>query len=311
MPEQRIREWLLTEGYPLEFRTALTFRKCGFSIRQGEFVKSSKESLREVDVVAYATAAEHLRVYQVVECKWSGDKPWVVFTSEHQRIAESACVNQTIGSLLGTAIAWILAGDPEIAKLELFASPVRPGFGGRQAFVRASDLFYNTIQSAVSKAKAIVDKYDEHVDLEKRIPRWGAIAFPVVVLQAGLFEAYMDRTTGDMAVEQARHLRIHWRGSEAWSHHATVDVVVEEYLQEFAQLRAHETDALIDGMRRARENIENCWQKCSLADLDFRPAGRGTTGLPRLLREVLRKEQKSEKDRRQIETEDNSKEPRA
>src|SRR5260370_232246 len=83
--------------------------------------------------------------------KWSRDKPWVVFSSEMDPMATSACVNQTISSLLGGSIAWILSGDKQAADLALFASPARGGFGGRQAFSKGNDLFYTALQSVVSK----------------------------------------------------------------------------------------------------------------------------------------------------------------
>lgn len=262
--QDTVREWLVTEGYPLEFRTALEFSKQGFSIRHGTYVKGSKEGLREVDVIAYEAAPENLRVYHVIECKWSGDKPWIVFTSETQQMAESACVNQTISSLLGGSIAWILAGDPEVGSLGLFVSPERAGFGGRQVFSKGSDVFYATVQSVVEKAKSIVDEYDERCNLGKGLPEWGAVAFPVVVVQGGLFEGYMDWASGEIVVEPRRHLRLHWRGSEAWSHHATVDVVSDDYISEYATACARDTGLLLEKMRRARKNIELCWENSSL-----------------------------------------------
>jgi hypothetical protein len=289
--EQRVKDWLLGEGYPLEFRTARAFRRQGFWARQGEYVRGPKESLREVDVIAHRTIPERIRICHVIECKWSGDKPWVVFTSEGQQMASSACVNQAISSCLARSMVWILAGDQEVADLRLFASPLRPGFSGRQAFAKGNDLFYTAVQSVVSKAKAIVDEYDDDVDLVQRIPEWGAVAFPVVILQGGLFEGYMNWATGEIAVEASNHIRVHWRGSEAWAHHATVDIVSEAYVEEFARIRAQETDLLLEKMRLARANIESCWAKSSLSGLDFRQAPRGTRGLPALLRLIQKREQ--------------------
>src|SRR5271166_1922951 len=104
--QARVRDWLLGEGYPLEFRAAREFRKRGFSVRQGVYAKSENESPREVDVIAYGTVPERIRVDHVIECKWPQDKPWVVLTAEGQQMAESACVNQAISSLLGRSLVW-------------------------------------------------------------------------------------------------------------------------------------------------------------------------------------------------------------
>jgi hypothetical protein len=298
--QDKVKEWLVSEGYPLEFRTALEFLKQPFTVRQGSYVQCSGEGLREVDVIAYATAEEHIRIYHVIECKWSGNKPWIILTSETHQIAESACVNQTISSLLGGSITWTLAGDPEVASIGLFASPKRAGFNGRQAFSKGSDPFYAAIQSVVSKAKSIVDTYDERCDLSKALPEWGAVAFPMIVVEGGLFEAHMDSSSGDIVVQPTKHVRVHWRGSEAWSYHASVDIVSDDYICEIARARAHDTNLLLKKMRLARQNIEACWEKNSLRQLEFQRAPRGTTGLPSILRAILVRERETQSKRLQL-----------
>lgn len=63
----KIKEWLSSEGYPVEFQTALNFFKKGFTVRQGHYAQCS-EGPREVDILAYVTDAEHrLRVHHVIE----------------------------------------------------------------------------------------------------------------------------------------------------------------------------------------------------------------------------------------------------
>src|ERR1700687_1334235 len=97
----KVRAWLDEEGYPLEFATAATFRRHGFAVRQGMYIRE-KGDAREIDVAASRNAKRNglRRVYHVVECKWSKDKPWVVFTGPGG-MAASACITQTISSLLG------------------------------------------------------------------------------------------------------------------------------------------------------------------------------------------------------------------
>ena len=48
----KVEEWLASEGYPLEFRTALAFRKHRFAVQQGAYAKGSEDHLREIDVLA-------------------------------------------------------------------------------------------------------------------------------------------------------------------------------------------------------------------------------------------------------------------
>src|SRR4051794_35033755 len=81
----KVDEWLRHEGYPLEYITAATFHQMGFGIWQGVYVRSSSdENPREIDVIGLYDSSDEdvlLRVEYVIECKWSRDKPWVVFTS--------------------------------------------------------------------------------------------------------------------------------------------------------------------------------------------------------------------------------------
>jgi hypothetical protein len=286
----RVKEWLITEGHPLEFQVAREFLNSGFEIRQGAHTKSAGDTPREVDVLAYKTDRENkIRIYQVAECKWSGDKPWIVFTSEAHQMADSACVAQTIASVLGRSIVWVLAGDPEVSGLSLFASPERAGFGGRQVFAKGNDLFYATIQSVIAKAKSMVSEYDTSGDL-KDIPAWSAVAFPMIVVEGGLFEGFMDWESGEVIVRQISSAKVHWTGSDVWNLHASVDVVTRSYFKEFVSVRSREVDVMVEKMRLARTNIEACWVAESLAGLNSQKAPRGITGLPTVLRAILVKE---------------------
>jgi hypothetical protein len=280
--KDRVREWLTTEGYPLEFETASAFTKCGFSVRQGRYVKCSDE-LREIDVLAYETLADpFVRVYQVIECKWSGDKPWVVFASEVASMANSACACQTLSSLLGYAIVWVLAGDTDITNLRCFTSPDRAGFSGRQAFSKNNDVFYGAIQSVIGKTKGVVDEYDLKTNLVEGLPEWAVLAFPSIVVKGALFEAYMDQT-GEIRLEERNHIRIHWTGSDVWNLHVSVDIVRDDYVAEFATIRAAETQVLLKKMRTVRKSIASCWENRSLAELVVQPASRGVANLPSVL----------------------------
>src|SRR5262249_24084840 len=93
--KSKVAAWLDKEGYPLEFRTANSFRRAGFRVRQSEYVRAEDgDKVREIDVAASKTwrlDKPMLRVYHVVECKWTKDKPWVVFSSP-ETITSSACI---------------------------------------------------------------------------------------------------------------------------------------------------------------------------------------------------------------------------
>ena len=102
LPE-KVKAWLSGEGYPLEFATANTFERADFETRQGMYLSMPKtNAFREIDVVASRVVQNDqvsCRVSIVVECKWSRDKPWVVFTSRLGRSSWQEKVAYGVSSL--------------------------------------------------------------------------------------------------------------------------------------------------------------------------------------------------------------------
>ena len=83
--DEKVKRWVEKEGDPLEFSTAHKFKKRRFSVEQSYFAKDENGKAREVDVLATANVPigrSFLRIKHVVECKWSKDKPWVLFKDE-------------------------------------------------------------------------------------------------------------------------------------------------------------------------------------------------------------------------------------
>ena len=164
----QVLKWLGGEGYPLEFRTANTFRKNHFAVSQGMFVTDIESGKpREVDVIAHETtyrADQHLRIEYVVECKYSKDSPWVVFSSPTGMMHPAACIAHTLGTAPAEAAIWALAGDDRLQSLETFCAPPRPGFGGISTLKKKTDAFYSAIQSVVSASSAILKDHESPRD---------------------------------------------------------------------------------------------------------------------------------------------------
>lgn len=284
----RLSIWLENEGYPLEFRTANAFRQSGWQVRRGEYVRTESEAVREIDVAATMTEGDDvgfIRAYHVLECKWSKDKPWIVF-SDPGGIAPSACITQAFSSLLAGACLWAMAGDSALHGLGLFATPSRPGFSGRQGFSKGSDVFYDALRSVTTHTAALVRRYDAYRN-PGRMPDSAVVAFPVVVLDGKLFEAWYDESEGAVQLEERESMRLHWRGAPSWLMHATVDIVVSDHIAGFAALRAEESRKLLRLMRETRDQIGKCFETRTLSGLTVTKGGRGVVGLPPLLREIV------------------------
>lgn len=292
--QSRLSQWLSEEGYPTEFRTASVFQRHGFRVFQGYYVRDDdSNTVREIDVFASRTkfTTDYLvRAYHVVECKWSQDKPWVVFTSPTAHVGSAACVAQTIGSSLGRTVLWALAGDESLHKMDLFSTPERPGFNGRQAFSKGNDHFYSAMKSVTSLASLAMREYDDKNRPKGKMPRNAVVAFPVIVVDGQLFEAFYNADEDAVRIEPVERVRCHWRGAPSWDFHATIDIVSICYLDDFVAKRVGELNSLIPKMENTRNEIAQCFDQRTLAPLTIPRAARGMVGLPWLLREARAEE---------------------
>lgn len=291
----KVTDWLNQEGYPLEFKTASVFKKNSFNVWQGSYVRDEDEdTTREIDVVAdisdYADA-HMIRVSHVVECKWTKEKPWIIFT-DYKSMAPSACIAQTMGSLLGDTCLWSIAGDKKLHSLDVFFTPDKPGFNGRQAFSKGIDEVYSTLRSITSKTYSLVKEFDHKGRKRGTMPRHSLIAFPVIVIDGNLFEASYDTKKNDVILQKKERIRLHWRGSPTWPLHATIDVITVNHLESFCSKRANEIYKLIKVVKVSTMQIEECFKSKSLDHLDVSCGGRGVLGLPPLLTELVKQKKK-------------------
>lgn len=302
--EENVTDWLSTEGYGLEFLAANIFSEQGFSVHQGNYVRDKESQIpREIDVVAEVTASmesllsdkqSHLRIEYIVECKWSAEKPWVVFSSPNNRMAPSACITQSIASHTGHALLWTLVGDTELQKLDTFSVPERPGYGGRQAFSKSNDVFYSAMQSITSAASSLAKSYDPRNGFDLRpILEWATVVLPIIVIDGKIFDVYFDERTGKTAINQVNHVRLHWKGAEARSHIVTVDLVTLEELSNFVKQRRKEADVILERMQTCLTHIQNCYTQKSLVPLEITKGPRGMIGLPYVLERIRQIEEEA------------------
>lgn len=265
--KSNVEEWLSKEGYSLEFSTANVFRRAGFKVSQGQYVRDSvADTARDIDVSARRdrhTENVILRIENVVECKWSKDRPWVIFSS-NDPIPSSACIAQTIGSDLGQNLLWLSSNDPFLHGTNHFYTPERPGFSGRQALNSGKDLFYSAMQSVTSTASLLAKQYDFIPVPPFTLPKLAVIVFPVIVVQGQLFEAFYDEGNEKVILEQVGRMRLHWRGSESYVLNATVDIVSADDLDAFANERASEVTKVLDSLEGSFNLIDECYKTHSL-----------------------------------------------
>jgi hypothetical protein len=301
----KVKAWFESEGYPLEFDTSRVFKEQGFSTLQGYYISDETNGQpREVDVLADIDLRlddyKFIRARQVVECKWSRDKPWVIFTSRQSTMAESACIAQTIGSRLAEAAMFCEAGNSHLYEMDTFKSPQRGGFAGHRAFEKEGDnkqdQFYRAVQGVVNAAVALARRHDASSHNELTIPDHCFLLFPIIVVEGSLFEAYYDDKAAAISLAEVDNLRLFWRGSKANRRPITVvDVVTAKAAAAFARNRAGDMKALLAHVKLAIDRIRTAHNEHNFEKLEIKPASRGFTGLPPLLAELYALAQSAKK----------------
>jgi len=200
-------------------------------------------------------------------------------------MAPTACIAQTISSLLGSAVVWALAPEEECHAMKVFRTPASPGFGGRQAFSKGNDLFYSSLRSVTSASTQLMLAYD-HGRRRNTLPDSCVIAFPIVVVDGELFEASFCEERGEMKIEPASDVRCHWRGAPSWDFHATIDFVTLRGLDAFLAARRAEIVRLLELISVTTREIATCFETQSLEALTAKQGSRGIRGLHPLLREI-------------------------
>jgi hypothetical protein len=270
MPEskQDLREkvagWLEKEGYPLEMKVAHAFRRRNFRVQQGHFFKDpNTDKVREIDVLASRRGdigGRLVRVVFIIECKWSKDKPWVVFTDSSIHLTDAQCIRERSASHHGRRILQVAAGAPLLSDAGLFFMPEAPAYGTRTALTD-NDRTYEALSSVTAATNALVALLDP--------APIAAVFFPVIVLDGRLFGCDLAPDGTITITERSTHVLV-WRRPMASAPRAIVHLVT------LADL-----DRLVEESERTANELLRLDAK-QVAEMLGKPGGRVSADDPRI-----------------------------
>ena len=181
--KEKVQEWLLSQGYPLEMKVASALREHGFEVRQSHYYKDIQtDEHREIDILAVRTdLLGYAEVAFLIECK-ATQKPWVLFTSEdtisgYNRLFSLGITSEHVKKLLCED------SSNHLYTLPLFKKEGRVAYGATVAFTNGYDIAF---QAAMSSTKAAISRKAE------RQSTGFQISFPVIVVDGPLFEGYLS-----------------------------------------------------------------------------------------------------------------------
>jgi hypothetical protein len=132
--------------------------------------------------------------------------------------------------------------------------------------------------------------YEKYVKNQQDIFSHGTLIIPIVVIEGKLFETYFDTQKEEMVIKEQKKIRLHWKGSEAWNLHSTIDIVTIEELDNYVSKLDYETTILINKMKETFSLINKCIENKSIDPIRHMIKGaRGILSLPPILDKLLTK----------------------
>jgi len=243
----KILTWLETQGYPLEMRVSRAFQQGGFHVVQSDYYQDREtEELREADVVAGLQKVIGnilLRVTCVIECKSSNSKPWVLFASD-RKLSAPARVTQRAGNYLAQAFLDGVCKHAEVQSLPILQVPAKPAYGMTQAFTSGADICYAAAMSVANAALGYSFR-DEPITHKRSAPDLLEIVFPIIVTEASLFSAHLEKDSSISLKEEKAGLLL-WRKQIVGMPHTIVHVVTASHLKDFVDDASASAQRLIE-----------------------------------------------------------------
>ncbi len=269
--EERVAEWLKTQGYPLEFETREVFERHGFETIQGRRVPQQDGDPLEVDVTASMMRAAidtRLEVRFVVECKYAPE-PWVLFVKD-----ELSTSPQCLGNELAETLMTIRRARDEVAVLASFKTD---GCAFNVATLKGKDQAFDTVKSVVCRVEGSIDNIDQH--FTKSRPPFAVFEKPLVVIRGELCAVRWNSETKQLVPQRVRSASVEYRS--ATGRRFFVDVVTEGLLDEYLTVSHKHTAAFLEAMHSTADEFDAAWKQGRLSPLRLPRAD--ADRLPRLL----------------------------
>lgn len=239
-----VRKWLREKGFPFEMKVANTFLAHGFGALQGTYYTDpeSKKS-REIDVFARLNAATNdftISLEVIVECKYSKDKPWILFygaLSSNSPLQPSEPYNKDTGD----ALLSNLGSCQSLSGHGFFLGPEKTAYSGTTAHQDNDDRAYKAF-SAITCALRYA-YYPPSFLFTALASRTIKIKVGISVIQGSLYGAELD-SAGELCVTPLQWGRVRLKQGQP-SQDVLLDVVTFEYLPTFLEQVKKEVEALV------------------------------------------------------------------
>jgi hypothetical protein len=229
-----VKNWMKHQGQVFEMEVANNLAKIGFNPSQGrQLLLTSDKKIHEIDIVAYESLAtvtdpkqsllsaffrKSIGIEFAIECKYNGDKPWIVFKkSRPKKPSKNDC--------FGNIFSWPYKSEIFELLNRVFTAPSAE----RNFFLGAPN---GTIGYGVTTFKKKNDEVNTGEQSYATLNQIGLIAselleqnqsflssmdkfvIPVVILNGDIYEAELNKKN-DLVVKKIYSCCVPWKASAA------------------------------------------------------------------------------------------------
>jgi hypothetical protein len=248
--DEKVRDWLESQGYRLEYEAHRAFLDAGLSAAMGRYIDSRDGKPREIDV-SVDQVANNNGLHVFCECKYSKAKPWLVMQSG---AAPSQSLDWMRTPRFPSAIhAQAIYQSPSmLPTCWHFSEATVPGHTLIQGLKTDNqDVAYDALKKIANAAWDYVETvgpYIENEGLETNI-----VVFPCLIVDGPLFAVQFDSEQGEFQIIEINIGRIAWSGCRGGT---MVDVVNVDALKLYAQEVAKTFKALAPLLPKLRKPYE-------------------------------------------------------
>ena len=249
--EVEVKNWLESQGYPLEMKVASEFQKSGFDIQQSfYYMDPDTNKFREIDVIATKglyTGKVFAHIRFIIECKTSKRKPWVVFTRKN-KIIDYEYYDWYCTSKMGWDYVLHASIEGLFDGIETtFHKRATIGYGITQAFTTGEDITYKALNTVRNCAIAYAKCANNHkLDMVE-------IIVPVVVFEGELFEAHLDKN--EVLTKRVDESVVLWHSALGNETGIGIHILTYKHLPTFAKLAGLSAERICDDWKNNLETI--------------------------------------------------------
>lgn len=253
MNDDNIKEyafnWLSQEGFLLEMQVAKSFIDNGFDVTSSEIYQDPITKIgREIDVIASMSTMidNHLffDITFIIECKYSTDKPWIMFKSSSNNFLGKKYdfMHRSSSQLAKVSLLELENFDNELKDNILFAFKDSLYYGLKRAH-KGKDLMINEAINQVANAvQARGIKIDSFNSVYISTLEF---QFPIIVVQGKLFETFLS-IDQKLELKEISYGRLLTSKPEFGNQRFYIDVVTFNYLNEYIKMISEATREVLN-----------------------------------------------------------------